>query len=209
MPELIALDSGAFYQHRGLHEPPFAAFFDRVVYLPELAAADLDPARTGALLVPCRTPPELLLPWRPAFADYLQGGGTLVALGETHPEQWLPGIRWTDTEVNFWWWLGTDPDNGVRQGDPAHGLWRHLSPRDVVWHYHGFFTPPAGACSVVDLEGCGSLLYDDRVSTPGRLILSALDPFYHHGSHFMPATTRFLTGFLPWLREEVAGPAAS
>jgi len=28
-----------------------------------------------------------------------------------------------------------------------------------------------------------------------------LDPFFHHGTYFMPAATRFLDGFLPWLRE--------
>ena len=33
-----------------------------------------------------------------------------------------------------------------------------------------------------------------------RLIVSTLDPFYHHGSNFMPATTKFLDGFLPWAR---------
>jgi hypothetical protein len=31
-------------------------------------------------------------------------------------------------------------------------------------------------------------------------ILTSLDPFFHHGSHFMPATTRFPDGFLPWMR---------
>jgi hypothetical protein len=45
-----------------------------------------------------------------------------------------------------------------------------------------------------------AVLYEDRVSTPGRLIAMSLDPFYHHGCNFMPATTRFLERFLPWLR---------
>jgi hypothetical protein len=29
--------------------------------------------------------------------------------------------------------------------------------------------------------------------------VSTLDPLSHFGSHFMPATERFLDGFLPWL----------
>jgi len=45
------------------------------------------------------------------------------------------------------------------------------------------------------------------VTTGGQMILTTLDPFYHHGSHFMPATTRFLDGFLPWLRENFAAAA--
>ena len=59
---------------------------------------------------------------------------------------------------------------------------------------------PEGATSLIDVAGTGSVLYDDCATTPGRMIVTALDPMYHHGSHFMPATTRFLDGFLPWLR---------
>ncbi|WP_395021680.1 hypothetical protein [Dongia sp.] len=47
------------------------------------------------------------------------------------------------------------------------------------------------------------ILYIDQVSTAGRIVLTSLDPFYHHGSYFMPAATRFLDGFLPWMREEL------
>ena len=48
-----------------------------------------------------------------------------------------------------------------------------------------------------------ALLYVDEVTTPGRMIVTSLDPCYHHGSHFMPATTRFLAAFLPALRAVV------
>lgn len=58
----------------------------------------------------------------------------------------------------------------------------------------------AGATSFVDARGLGSVLYVDTVTPQGTLVVAALDPFYHHGSYFMPATTRFLDGFLPWLR---------
>ncbi|MDF2725451.1 MAG: hypothetical protein K0Q59_5128, partial [Paenibacillus sp.] len=33
----------------------------------------------------------------------------------------------------------------------------------------------------------------------GTLLLTTLDPEYHFGSYFMPATERFLDGFLSWL----------
>jgi hypothetical protein len=33
------------------------------------------------------------------------------------------------------------------------------------------------------------------------VLATTLDPCYHHGSHFMPATTHFLKGFLAWLKE--------
>lgn len=50
-----------------------------------------------------------------------------------------------------------------------------------------------------DRDGLAAL-YADEVSTPGRLVVTSLDPIYHHGSHFMPATTRFLDRFLPNLK---------
>lgn len=51
------------------------------------------------------------------------------------------------------------------------------------------------------------MLYADGHSwRGGRLVVTSLDPFYHHGSHFMPATTRFLDRFLPnlvaWTRQK-------
>lgn len=49
------------------------------------------------------------------------------------------------------------------------------------------------------------MLYLDRVSTPGTLVVSTLDPLSHYGGHFMPATERFLDGFLPWLANEISG----
>lgn len=73
---------------------------------------------------------------------------------------------------------------------------------DMTWHHHGHFTPAPGAVSLVDHVDGGSIFYDDRVSTRGRMLVTSLDPFYHHGSHFMPTTTRFLDGFLPWLHSE-------
>jgi hypothetical protein len=79
---------------------------------------------------------------------------------------------------------------------------------DATWHFHGYFAPPPGARSLIDLVGGGSILYDDTESYGGRAIVTSLDPFYHHGSHFMPATTRFLDRFLSWLAGELGAPTA-
>lgn len=45
----------------------------------------------------------------------------------------------------------------------------------------------------------GSLMYVDKVSTNGTWIVTTLDPDFHFGSYFMPATEHFLMGFIPWL----------
>jgi hypothetical protein len=51
----------------------------------------------------------------------------------------------------------------------------------------------------VPTDDGAAVFYVDRVSAPGTLIVTTLDPLYHYGAHFMPATERFLDGFLPWL----------
>ncbi len=87
---------------------------------------------------------------------------------------------------------------------PEHGLFRHISLDDATWHRHGTLAVPEGAVSLIDAVEGGSVLYDDSSSGPGRRIVSTLDPCYHHGSYFMPSTTRFLHGFLPWLKQGAA-----
>jgi hypothetical protein len=54
---------------------------------------------------------------------------------------------------------------------------------------------------IEDVEG-DAVLYVDRETWTGQTLVTTLDPTYHFGSHFMPATDRFLSGFLPWLHDE-------
>lgn len=203
-PVIAALDAGTYYHHRTFHTPELMPYLDRHLYLQELDDAAL--AGCDALIVSCRTNPDLLVPHRERFARFLAAGKTLVAMGETGAHRWLDGVRWTDCEVNFWWWKTPGADSGLRLAHPAHPLFSHLTLADATWHQHGTFTPPPGARSLIDKAGAGSVLYEDRHSTPGRLIVTSLDPMYHHGSYFMPAASRFLRGFLPWLKAST--PAA-
>lgn len=203
-PVIAALDAGTYYHHRTFHTPELTPYLDRFIYLPELDDAAL--ADCDALIVSCRTHPDLLVPHRARFARFLASGRTLVAMGETGSHRWLDGVHWTDCEVNFWWWKTPGADSGLRLAQPAHPLFSHLTLADATWHQHGTFTPPPGAVSLIDKAGAGSVLYEDRHSTAGRLIVTSLDPMYHHGSYFMPAASRFLRGFLPWLKAST--PAA-
>jgi hypothetical protein len=202
---IAAIDGGTSFHHHSLRMPPFAPFFDALIYAPELGAARLEDY--AALIVTCRMNADLIAPHRDKLARYLEGGGLLVAMGDTDAHRWLPGgADWTKTPTNYWWWKAGD-ESGLRLGAPEHPLFRFITLADATWHYHGYFAPPAGATSLVDAEGLGSVLYDDRSTlAPGRVIATTLDPFAHHGTFFMPATTRFLTGFLPWLCGEIGHP---
>jgi hypothetical protein len=195
---MLAIEAGTSYHHVAL-TGRYAGFFDAVAYVPELAEVDL--GDVDVVVVTCRTPGCRLEPHRVRIQKYLGAGGTLVAMGETEPWRWLDKVHFTPVPTNYWWWLEPGADLGLRALQPAHDLWRHLPAEDVVWHYHGHFAPPAGANTLVSCREGGAVLYEDAVTTNGRLVLTSLDPFFHHGTYFIPAATRFLDGFLAWLRE--------
>ncbi len=198
MARLAALDGGTYYHDEALRGARYAHFFDRLIYLPELMEAPLDDL--DALIVTCRSNPDWLRPAAARLHAFLAGGGTLVAMGECEAHTWLP-LDWTPTAPNFWWWLEPEAELGLRMATPGHPLFQSLSLREASWHYHGHFRVPHGAESLIDCAEGGSILLDDRVTFgPGRLIATTLDPFYHHGSFFMPAASAFLDRFLPWLR---------
>jgi hypothetical protein len=190
------LDGGAYY-HRATFDD-FSHYFAGEIHAPTLADVDLSPY--DCLYVASRQDPEYLIRNREKLAAFLEAGKTLVVMGDNRAEDWLPGARWSSQPVNFWWWLTPGADSGLRLAAPDHGLSKRVPLADFTWHQHGSFAPPEGAVSLVD-KAEGSIFYDDRTSTKGRIIATTLDPCYHNGSRFMPAATRLLQGLLPWLRE--------
>jgi hypothetical protein len=61
--------------------------------------------------------------------------------------------------------------------------------------------------AAADPQGRGGAIFYDHPGVggaAGRLVVGTLDPFYHHGSFFMPAASRFLAGLLDWMDEEFA-----
>jgi hypothetical protein len=194
---LIALSCGTYYQIEALEAPRYARLFDQVIS-PEALAGALRPA--DCLFVPCRTPPQRMMAQGALVEAHLAAGGTVVAMGESRSDLWLPAVTFHERPTNWWWWLEPGADLGNRVTAPGHPLMAGIGTPEVTWHLHGHFDPPQGAeVLATDRDGL-ALFYVDEVSTPGRLVVTSLDPIYHHGSHFMPATTRFLDRFLPNLK---------
>ncbi|MDG3043003.1 hypothetical protein [Roseicyclus marinus] len=198
---LIGVTAGTCYHIQCFEGPRYRDIFDLVI-APERIDAVLRP--DDILFVPCRTPPQRMIARRDRLAAHLAAGGTIVAMGESRSDLWLPEVAFSATETNWWWWLTPGADLGVRRADP-HALLDGLRDADLTWHLHGYFHPPPRARIFVRDSAGHAIAYDDSVSTPGRMIVTSLDPCYHHGSHFMPATTRFLDRFLPNLRRLRAG----
>ncbi|MEM8608724.1 MAG: hypothetical protein AAGF92_16590 [Myxococcota bacterium] len=195
MTTLAALDGGTYYHQRTLREPPFSHFFDATIYVRDAPNADFE--QFDILFLPSRLNADLLEPLASRFVDFMGGGGTLVCMGETHPERWLPGVDATPVDTNFWWWLDPSADLGVRLTG-AGELPKYLDREALTWHLHGSFSLRPGQVSLVEAEGACIMFEEPRGA--GRLIATTLDPCYHHGSYFMPATTRCLEGLLPWLK---------
>lgn len=198
MPRIAVVDGGTYYHHRGLYGDRYRSFFDGVIYLGNLSRVALQ--EFDIVVFPDRLHPGLLVAAKDQIHRYLSEGGTVVALGESRVDQWLPSINWSHRPTNYWWWKTPGASLGLVTSFPEHSLFRFLSLSESTWHYHGVFVPPEGARTLISVEGDGTILYEDEVSTRGRMIISSLDPFYHYGSHFMPITERFLDGFLRWLR---------
>jgi hypothetical protein len=191
---MAALHTGSFFHCETLEAPRYAPLFGRLIRPEALDAESLNGVDT--LLVPCRTHPLRLVPRRELLRAFMAKGGTLVAMGETFHDQWLDDVVCHPVPTNFWWWLTPGADLGVSIARPGHPLLAGLGKRDVSWHLHGWFEPPPEAdILLTDAEDRSILHVEPRGK--GRLVVTSLDPTYHHGSHFMPATTRFLDRFLP------------
>ena len=190
---------GSASHHWVLEQPKYNQYIDRSIYLLDLPDAPLDDL--DGLIVPCRIHQERLYANADRVRAILDRGGTLMLFGE-QPKAWLPGLDWEHRPTNFWWWR-EGGKSGLVATMPEHSLFEYMSLDDATWHYHGIFHAPAGAESVIEIEDGGTILYVDRVSTPGTLIVTSLDPMYHVGSHFMPAAARFLEKCLPWLTERM------
>lgn len=159
-------------------------------------------AGVEVVIVADRLRPDLLVRWVEAVRDRLDAGATVVVFGENDLSRLLPGVGLAPRETNFWWWR-TGEDAGIRRTETDHPADAFFSDRALIWHFHGALAPPAGAVSLVDLhlpDGSldGSLLYIDEVSSAGRLLVTTMDPVYHHGSGFMPGATQLLYSTLHW-----------
>lgn len=195
---ILAIHPGSYYHIESLESDKYGHFFDKLIRPEELNNLNL--SDFNILLVPCRTPANRMLPHKQLLLDYLNQGGVIIATGESHSELWLPGVKFTPQDTNYWWWLEKNGDLGVRQVNSENNLFNYLDEKALTWHLHGWFDAPDGAEILAVNAEQKPILYIDSATTKGVMVITSLDPFYHHGSHFMPATTKFLDGFLPWMK---------
>ncbi|WP_375568845.1 hypothetical protein ABWH92_12555 [Ahrensia marina] len=200
---IAVVDAGLAYQRRTFADFEEASIFSDRIRIDALADANL--SAHAALMIPCRTPGHRLAPHRKMLDRYVREGGLLFVMGETSPDLFLNGLRFTLEPTNFWWWREPGLDLGVKVEKPSHPALLGLTDKDCAWHVHGIVSVPEGGevliswspTSQVSANGAAGALMVDYPIGKGRVLVTSLDPIYHHGSGFMPATTRFLERFLP------------
>jgi hypothetical protein len=183
----------------------FREYIDDELYLRTLDRVDLADYR--AVVIPDFSNQDLLRRHARQISDYLGNGGFLIVFEPNRMDEWLDAVevQWFSRETEDWkWWMKPGGRMEAYQPEPLHPMAQAILLKDMCWHFFGAFRLPVGAMPILNLdndEGC--LIYDQKVGRNGRLIASTVDPHTHHGRRFMPATTRFLNGFYPWLKAEV------
>lgn len=196
MRKIAVIYSGNASHYRTFNEPKYNQYLAELIYFPNFLETPIN--HFDVLLVPSQMNETLLLQAKEKIHAYAEQGGIVVAFGP-QPWEWLPNQKWEERETNFWWWLEKDAKSGLVLSAPENDLFSYITLSDATWHQHGVFWPIAGTETLIATEDGGSVMYLDKVSTAGTWIITTLDPDYHFGSYFMPATERFLDGFLPWL----------
>ncbi len=200
MTRLVTLYNGNGSQHYAFHESQFSRGFGEILHQTNLDA--LEPSAVDGLLIPSRMHLGTLAAHADTVRAVLRAGGHLVLFGKRH----LPlfeDLRFDPRPTNFWWWMEPDADSGLRFPRPQHPFFSHVPPEDCEWHFHGVFDPPSCAEVLIEDVRGGAVVYMDEETYEGTLFAACLDPIYHFGSRFMPATERFLAGFLPWLQTRI------
>ena len=198
MRKIAVVYTGNSAHNRTFNETKFRKYIADLIYFPNLENTSLD--TFDVLYLPSQLNEGLLMKNKEKIIAFADNGGIVVTFGP-QPWEWIPGQKWEERETNFWWWLEKDAKSGLELTKPEHDLFNYITLNDATWHQHGVFWPPAGTDVLITTEDGGAVLYVDKVSTKGTWIVTTLDPDYHFGSYFMPATERFLDGFFPWLAE--------
>ena len=147
-----------------------------------------------------------LHPYARQLNAYLQGGGFPVVCLQGNAE-WIdiPELEWTPGNCRDWLWWTKGQKLEIKLSEPHHPIAESMPLSHMSWHWGGSYNVPEGARSIVEIDDGRGSLFLDFPSLPGggRLMLATLDPHSHNGQRFMPATTRFLQSFYPWLNREL------
>lgn len=198
-----AIITGGSCFHQGLFsavDGKFKSMFDSKIYLPKLHQANL--SEFDCVVIASRLNLEFLMQNAQKLEDYLKNGGNIVSFGEVLAP-YLPHIRFSESEVNFWWWIHEGADLPLYAANPNDFIWDFLSVKECKWHYHGIYEVDEGCEKILVDEVGRSILYKDSQHFKGTMYITSLDPDFHIGQGFMPTTIPFLEKFMQWVEADI------
>jgi hypothetical protein len=184
---IVALTSGSAAETATLAEPRYRERLAGVVYTGDGPDALADAA---AVWVPEGTPRRRMRAFAPALDALLARGGTVLLFGDQQAG-WPATADWTYR--------------------PAGGAGETVVPAGSAWdgtavgaaagrlHHHGVLTPPPGAQVLLAAHDGAAVVYLDRASTPGTLLVSTVDPLAHFGHTGSAESRDYLDALLPWV----------
>ena len=198
MRTIGVLDGGNAYHARTFQTPKYAAYIAQRIPLRTLQSLE-QLEKLDVLIVPSQLHLGEIERCAPLVHAFSERGKIVVVLGP-QPLEWIPNQRWEYRPTNFWGWLEEGADSGLRfPSEQTHSFYDYFDLAMCTWHQHGVYHPVEGTKTLVETDDGAAVLYIDQVSTKGTWVVTTLDPDYHFGSYFMPATERFLDQLFPWL----------
>jgi hypothetical protein len=182
------LYGGSLPEYKVISDARFNPWLAKTIYLPECSEESL--ADLDGLYVPEGSNHRRLQEVAGMVRAFLERGKTVLLFGD-QPVAWLPGIAWEFRPA-----LAAPK---LTPGPVDHGFLGATPPLDQIWHHHGVLRAPAGADTILSTEDGAGVLYVDRVSTGGTILVTTLDPLRHTGETASPQPSRFLECFLPWV----------
>ncbi|MEO0385554.1 MAG: hypothetical protein AAF234_18600 [Pseudomonadota bacterium] len=193
MKRLATLYSGAHSERLSLKRQASERYISETIYLLDLPDADL--SRSDGLIVPEGLNHTKLELARSQLLTFMSSGGTVFLFGD-QPTEWLPGVRWHFDVAGQ-----PEPENLLPE-NAGHIFHRSFEPTDF-FHQHGFFLPPDGAKVLMRKRNGNVVVYEDTVSTGGRLFVTSLDLMHHVDGFFgNPVSRKFFDRFVLWAAEE-------
>lgn len=182
----------------------FSHYLDALIYLDDLDQHDL--LDYAAVVVPDAMDQVRIASHGPQLNDYVRRGGFLIVFFQGEAD-WIDAVDldWWPSKIRDWLWWKTGGHAEIHQPEPRHPITQAIPLSAMTWHWGGAYKRHELASPILSLEdGSGDLFIDfPHLGGGGRLMVSTLDPHLHNGQRFMPAATRFLQSFYPWLNREL------
>ena len=184
--------SGISYQHGILSMDEYRNVMD---ILPVCDFGKTDLSNYDTLVFPRGTDQEIVYTEREKIGAFLESKGILISFGEV-TMGWIPGCLWDGVKPE---------DDEPLLIKKEHQILKDLDPEDLHWHKgatgwccHGHFIAPPGAEILVTNTLGDPIMYIDRQSTKGIILVASQLDAICHIYHVQAGARRLFDNCIRW-----------